>query len=42
MRRDDVLLEQVNGEIAHRLKNALLLVQAVATQTLAASYQARG
>ncbi len=33
-RRDDEQQELVNGEIAHRLKNALSMVQAVATQTL--------
>ena len=42
MGRDDEQQEQVNGEIAHRRKNVLSMVQAVATQTLAASYQARG
>ncbi|TCP97484.1 two-component sensor histidine kinase [Sphingomonas sp. PP-F2F-A104-K0414] len=33
-RRDDEQQGLVNGEIAHRLKNALSMVQAVATQTL--------
>jgi two-component sensor histidine kinase len=41
-RREEEQQDLVNGEIAHRLKNALSMVQAVATQTLRGDASAEG